>query len=172
MKILVAVVGVVVLALAGALGYMGAFSSVKVEERDAGPYPFVYVQEASADPGRVRELTEELGARLEKAGYTSRRPAQVYYPVGRGIQNQIGFVVDRPVTLDVLGATTFFRPIPVERYMAASFPFRNPLSFAVAYPKVEAALAGYRKGKGYAETAVMVILEGDSILYLQRIEKG
>lgn len=172
MKILAAVLGVVVIALVGALGYMGAFTGVKVEERDAGPYPFVYVQEAGTDPARIRELTEELGDRLEKAGYPNRRPAQVYYPVGRGIQNQIGFIVDRPVALDVLGATTFFRPIPVERYLAASFPFRNAASFAIAAPKVESALAEHRKARGYAETAVMVILEGDSILYLQRIEKG
>jgi len=172
MKILVAALGLLLAASGGAFAWMGVFTGVTVEERDAGPYPFVYVQEASADPDRIGELTEELGQRLEAAGYANRRPAQIFYPTGRGIQNQIGFVVDRPVSLDVLGATTFFRPIPVERYMAARFPYRNPMSFTIGAPKAEAALRDYRKARGYGETAVMAILEGDFILYLQRIEKG
>lgn len=168
MKIL-AVIGGFAVVIAGVLGWMGAFASVRIEERDAGPYPFVYVQDAGSDSGRVRELTEALGARLEAAGFQQRQPAQIYYPAGRGIQNQIGFVVDRAVTREVLGTDTFFRPVPVQRYMTARFPFRNPLSFVMGHYRVDPALRAYRQAKRYGETYAMVILEDDSILYLQPV---
>jgi hypothetical protein len=170
MKILMIIVGILLVVVLGGLGYMGAFGAVNVEEREMGPYLFVYVQEATTDFSKVGQLTENLGQRLEEAGFDQRKPAQVYYPPGRGIQNQIGFVVDRPVALAVLGAETFFRPIAAQRYMVASFPYRNPLSFMLGYFRVEPVFKAHREAKGYPETNATVILEGDSILYLQRLE--
>jgi hypothetical protein len=135
-----------------------------------GPYSFVYVQEASSDFSKVGALTEELGARLEAAGYRARRPAQVYFSPGRGIQNQIGFMVDRAVGNEVLGAETFFRPIPAQRCMVVRFPYRNPMSFAIGGARAKDALAEHRAQKKYAETQAIVILDGDAIVYLQPIE--
>ena len=172
MKIVLAIVGGLVVVLAGLLGWMGAMSGVKVQEQDMGPYLFVYVQDPTTDFSKVGQLTEALGQQLDAAGFTQRQPAQIYYPTGRGIQNQIGFVVDRTVPLGVLGAEAFFRPVPVQRYLVARFPFRNPLSFRVGYYRVEPALQKQRRQKNYAETSVTVILDGDSILYLQPVAAG
>ena len=167
MKILLLAVAVVVILLLAALTYLGMFSSLKLEEREMGPYPFVYTQEPSTDFGKIGRLTKALGDRLETAGVTDRKPAQLYYPVGRGIQNQIGCVVDRAVGPEVLGAETFFRPIPAQRYVVAQFPFHNPLSFIVGYFRVDPAFKEYRKAKGLPESSAMVILDGDTIVYLQ-----
>lgn len=172
MKILLTVVGALVVAGAGAMAWLGAFATLAVEERDMGPYPFVYVQDATTDFGRVGELTAALGERLEAAGFTARRPAQVYYPTGRGIQNQIGFVVDRAVGPEVLGTDTFFRPLPAQRCMVVRFPYRNPASFAVGAMRVDPVLRAHRQTKNYAETSAIVILDGDHILYLQPIAPG
>lgn len=170
-KILLFVVGIVLVIVLGGLGYMGAFAAVKVEEREMGPYLFVYVQESTTDFGKIGELTESLGKRLEEAGFEQRKPAQVFYPTGRGIQNQIGFMVDRPVGRQILGFDTFFRPIAVQRYMVARFPYRNPLSFVLGYFRVDPAFKAHREAKGYPETNATVILEGDSIHYLQRVDQ-
>ncbi len=172
MKILIITVAALLVIVLGGLGYLGVFSPVDVEERDAGPYHFVYVQEASSDFGKIGQLTESLGQRLEQAGFKNRRPAQIYYPTGRGIQNQIGFVVDRPVGREVLGAETFFRPIPAQRYMMARYPFRNPLSFMLGYFRVDPVFKEYRQVKGYPATSAIVILDGNTITYLQPIEQG
>jgi hypothetical protein len=153
--------------VAGALAWLGAFAPVQVDEQDMGPYLFVYVQDPTVDFGRIGELTEALGARLQTAGVTNRKPAQVFYPAGRGIPNQIGFVVDRAVGNEVLGAETFFRPIGVQRCAVARFPYRNPASFIVGYFRVDPALRKHRQAKKYAEGSVMVILEGDTIVYVQ-----
>ena len=169
MKVTAIVVGVLALVLGGGAAWLGMFGKVTVAEADQGPYAFVYVQEPSVDFGKIGEITKELDARLELAGIGNRKPAQLYYPAGRGIQNQIGFVVDKAMGQDVLGITTFFRNIPAQRYVVARFPFRNPLSFIAGHLRVASKLAAYRKAHGIPETNSMVILDGDTILYLQPV---
>lgn len=169
MKIVLGGLGAVVVVVLGALGWMGALGPVSVVEREMGPYQFVYLQEASADPKKIGGLTHALAERLDAAGIALRKPAQAYYPTGRGIQNQIGFMVEQPVGPGVLGTETFFMPIPTQRYMVVSFPFRNRLSFAVGAMRVAAAFEAHRAQQKYAEGGTMVILDGDRILYLASI---
>ena len=159
---------VLVVALAG-FGWLGGLSPVAVVEREMGPYQFVYLQEASTDPAKIGELTRTLGDRLEAAGIVARKPAQEYYPMGRGLQNQIGFMVEQPVNRDVLGTETYFRAVPLQRYMVVSFPFRSRLSYLVGQFRVGPALAAHRAQQKYAETSTMIILDGDRILYLEPI---
>ncbi len=169
MKIVLGALGALLVVILSMLAWLGALSPVAVVERDMGPYQFVYVQEASADPSKIGELTAALGERLDTAGIAARKPAQEYSPTGRGMQNQVGFMVEQSVNRDVLGTDTYFRPIPVQRYMVVTFPFRNRLSFVVAEIRVGPAFEGHRKQQKYAETSTMVILEGDRILYLEPI---
>lgn len=169
MKILFGALGTALVIVLGIGGWMGALTPIRVEERDLGPYRFVYVQEASTNPKKVGELTHALGERLEAAGIALRKPAQEYYPPGRGLQNQIGFLVEQPVDLKVLGAEAFFREVPVQRYMVVEFPFRNRLSFMVGAMRVEGAFRKYMAARKYAETSAMVILDGNHILYLEPI---
>ena len=106
MKMLLGALGAALVVVLGVLGWMGALSPVEVAERDMGPYQFVYVQEASGDHGRIDELTDALSQRLEAAGFDQRKPAHEYFPTGRGVQNKVGFLVQRMVSADVLGAET------------------------------------------------------------------
>lgn len=169
MKILLGALGAALAIVLGLLGWMGALSPVAVAERDMGPYQFVYVQEASSEHAKVDELTDALAQRLDAAGVTARKPAQEYYPVSRGIQNQVGFMVDQTVQPDALGAEAFQRPIAVQRYMVVEFPYRNHLSFAIARLRIEPALRRYGGARKYVETSSMVIQDGASILYLSPI---
>lgn len=169
MKIVLGALGALLVVILSVLGWLGALSPISVAEREMGPYQFVYVQEASADPAKVGELTVALGERLDAAGIAARKPAQEYSPAGSGMQNQIGFMVEQGVSRDVLGTDTYFRPIAVQRYMVVTFPFRSRLSFAVGAMRVGPALEAHRKQQKYAETGTMVILDGDRILYLEPI---
>lgn len=169
MKIMLGVLAAALAVALGVLGWMGALSPVTVAERDMGPYQFVYVQEASTDAARIGDLTDALGARLEAAGVTQRKPAQAFYPTGRGIPNQIGFLVEQAVNREVLGAETFLRPIDVQRYTVVEFPYRNPLSFALGHARVEGALREHRQRNKYGQPGTMVIHDGDRILYLEAI---
>ena len=169
MKIVLGALGTLLAVALALLGWLGALSPVSVVEREMGPYQFVYVQEASADPAKIGALTHALGERLDAAGIAARKPAQEYSPSGRGMQNQIGFMVEQSVSRDVLGTDTYFRPIPAQRYMVVTFPFRNRLSFMVAEIRVAPAFAAHRAQQKYAETSTLVILDGDRILYLEPI---
>lgn len=169
MKIMLGALAAALVVVLSGLGWMGGLSSVKVTEREMGPYQFVYVQEASSDAARIGELTTALGARLEAAGISQRKAAQEFYPPGRGIQNQIGFLVEQAVNRDVLGAETFLRPIDVQRYMVVEFPYRNALSYALGSARVEGALRKHRQRNKYGQPGTMVILDGDRILYLEAI---
>lgn len=172
MKIIAAIAAVLVAAIAGGLAWLGMFTTIEVQERDMGPYPFVYVQDTTTESGRIAELTRALADRLGKAGVAPGKPAQVYYSQGRGIQNQFGFVVDRPLGAEALSADTFFRTLPRQRCLVVRFRYRNPVSYAIGGMRVESALRDYRRARGYADTHAIVILEGDSILYLQPIAAG
>ncbi|HUS23968.1 MAG TPA: hypothetical protein VM369_03395 [Candidatus Binatia bacterium] len=170
MKTAMVVIAAVVLLLVGALAWMGVLGGLPVEERTMGPYPFVYVQEASTDFQKIGRLTAQLGQRLEDTGFRERKPARVYYPPDRGIQNQIGFVTERAVTRATLTADEYFRPIPEQACMVASFPFRNSMSFRLGAWRAERAFAAHRESRRYRSTSVIVIQDGSRILYLQPIE--
>lgn len=172
MKIAAIAAGALVLVVGAMTAWLGMFDKVRVAEAEMGPYAFVYVQEASDDFGRVGEITKSLGQRLEQGGVTARKPAQVYYPTGRGIQNQVGFVVDGAIGQGVLDFTTFFRNVPRQRYVTASFPYRNPLSYLAGHFRVVPRLEAHRKEKGIPESSSMVILDGDTLIYLQPVLQG
>ena len=169
MKIVLGALGALLAVMLAVLGWLGALSPLSVIEREMGPYQFVYVQEASTDAAKIGEITHALADRLDAAGIAARKPAQEYYASGRGLQNQIGFIVEQSVNREVLGTDTYFRPIPAQRYMVVTFPFRNRLSFMVAQVRVAPAFAAHRAQQKYAETSTMVILDGDRILYLEPI---
>lgn len=172
MKTLLIVMAAVLVAIVSALAWLGVFGGIEVQEAEMGPYPFVYVQDASADADRIAERTRALDARLEAAGYMARRPAQIRYPAGRGIPDQFGFVVQRAVGPELLGSDTFFRPVPVQRCLVASFPYRLAASQALASMRIEPALEAYREAHDYAETNLFVIIDGERIRYLQPIAPG
>ena len=163
------VVAVVAAVLLGALGWMGVFTSVKVVETDMGPYSFAFVHAQAAQLDKFDELTDAFGKRLEAAGYSQRRPAHVVFPAG-GAQNQFGFVVERTVSAEVLGSDAFFMVVPPQRYTVVRFPYRNGLSYRIGQGKADAALGAYRKEKGYPAAHLMVIREGDSLVYLQPVQ--
>jgi hypothetical protein len=168
-KMLFGALGAALVVILAALGWMGALSPVQVAERDMGPYQFVYVQEASDDYSKIDELTDALAVRLDAAGVTTRRPAQVYFPAGRGVQNQVGFVVEQSVGPDTLGPETYLRVVPAQKFMVVEFPFRNRLSFTVGDFRVGPAFTKHIKSNKYAEARFIVILDGDRILYLSPI---
>lgn len=169
MKILLGALGAALVVVLGVLGWMGALSPVEVAERDMGPYQFVYVHETSTDHDKIGQLTDALGTRLEAAGVAQRKPAQEYFPNGRGMQNRIGFLVEQTVGPDVLGPETFFQVIGTQRYMVVEFPFRNPMSFVVGHLRVSPAFEAHVRKHSYAPAGAFVILDGDRILYLSPI---
>lgn len=156
------------LALAGAafLAWLGAFTSVSIEERPIGPFVFVYRDLPEATPADVGRVTSELVAELAAAGVTGVKPLGVYAPDGSA---QIGVAVGEGAEKVAGLPDVRARALVAERGLVARFPWRMPLSFVVSYLRVNPAFERYREAKGYAVAPAWVLLEGDEIVNMMPI---
>jgi hypothetical protein len=155
------------------LVYMGALRSVRIVEREEGPFLFIYREVQGTGQGQIGKVTTELHADLESAGVTTMRPFDLFQPPDSELPNQIGFVIpesDSAKLVSLKGATQ--RTIPRQLYMATDFPFRNRLSFVVGYVKVNPALAEYRVEKSYRSAYAIARNDGNLITYLQPIRSN
>jgi hypothetical protein len=154
-------------AAAGLAVWLGAFSSVSIEERAIGPYTFAYRELPNATPVDVARVTERLVAELSEAGATGLRPLGVYAPDGSA---EIGVAVGGGAEkLAALGDVKL-RELGAARGMVANFPWRMPLSFLVSYVRVNPAFERYRESKGYELAPAWVLLDGDVIVNMMPIE--
>lgn len=170
MKIVLIVLFVITVAALAAAAYMGAFEHIEISEKDQGPFTLVYRGMAAGDMSKVGEITTDLNSLLASQGVTRRKPLDVFFPDGRG---EIGFAVEgaSPEQLAALKANAKVREIPVQRCMAAEFPWRNPMSFMVGYFKVDPALAKHRSAHGYKKVEALALNNGNVIVYIQPIAR-
>ena len=154
-------------ACGGFAAWLGAFREVVIEERPIGPYAFAYRELRGATPADVGRVTGELVAELSVAGAGELRPLSVYAPDGSA---QIGVAVGSG--LDKLAALgdVRTRELRAERGLVAEFPWRMPLSFVVAYLRVNPAFERYREAKGYGPAPAWVLLDGPTIISMMPIE--
>lgn len=162
---------IALIALAGFATYLGAFRNITVVETDEGPFYFVYREMQGHDLTAVGEITTALNNELRSSGITEMRPFDIFQPTTSGIPNEIGFVIkEADVGRLQLSQRSFkSRIIAKQRYMRATFPFKNRLSFLVGYIKVDPALAKHRADHGYLATPAIARNDGDTITYLQPI---
>lgn len=162
---------VVAAGITGFLAYMGAFASLTVEERTAGPYLFVYREMQGKDFSQVEGITNELKSILSSSGFKDVKPSDVYYPSEFNHPNEIAFLVSDTESLNVpnLDSSVKTKIIPRQECMILKFPFRNPLSFFVGSARVDSALKDHRHLHGYAVAPAYVLNEGNVITYIQPI---
>lgn len=165
--VLIVLLAVVIAILAFAI-YMGAFSSVVIEEREQGPYLLVYREMSGNDMKQVGEITMSLNTLLEERGIARRKPFDIFFPDGRA---EIGFAIESalPRQIGALSDQAKVREIPARRCMVARFPWRNALSFIVGYLKVDPALTNYRTAHGYSKVEAYSLDNGDTIVYMQPV---
>jgi len=147
---------------------LGGFMRVGIAEEEMGPFTLVYRDAAAGEMIRVGTITTALDSLLQAQRFTSRKPLDVFMPNGTG---EIGFAVygvssDR---LASLGDVAKVRTIPAQRFMSASFPWRNHMSLIVGYLKTNHALAAYRATRGYSKVETLALTDGDRIIYMQPI---
>ena len=63
------------------------------------------------------------------------------------------------------------KQIPETNCLTTSFPWRNSYSFVFGFMKVDPILKQYRTLNNLKKTEAMVMLDTDTIYYMQRIEK-
>src|SRR5581483_134685 len=141
---------------------------VKIVEREEGPFLFVYRTVPGIDQRKIGAVTSELYNVLTRAGIQDVRPLDVFHPSAENVPNEIGFEVPVAQATKLASAEGYYQnTIPRRRYMTTTFPFRNRLSFMVAYVKVDPALNSYRQRKAYRSAWAMARNDGETITYFQ-----
>ena len=166
------VLGIAVLVLLlGVATWLGVFARVAIEERDVGPYRFVYRTLHGADPRQVGRITDEIAHALDEVGIRDRQPLDLFYPEGASEPSQIGFAIGErdAEKLPALDDSLLQRTLPAARSLVARFPWKHPASFVVGYFKVAPALRRHREAHGYRDGASFTLNRGDTILYVQPI---
>ena len=152
-------------------GWLGAFRSISIAERSAGPFLLIYREMDGTDMRQVATITDRIAALLDAHHIDRRKPFAIYFPGGRA--NQIGFVVDGSdeTALRAVASDAQVRTIAAETVMTTEFPWRSPLSFVVGYMKVDPALTRHRAAHGYIRTEAYAMNDGDRIVYMQPARK-
>jgi hypothetical protein len=165
--------GVLLVAALCAAAWLGAFARIEIEEREAGPYRFVYRTMTGADPQQVGRITDEIARALGAAGIAQRQPLDLFYPEGAAQPNEIGFAVGDADARKLAGldATLLQRTLPAAPSLVAQFPWKHPASFVVGYFKVVPALKLHREAHAYQDGPSYTVNLGDTILYVQPIVK-
>ena len=170
LKIIVTALVLVIISLAGLFVYLGGFMPVMVEERTLGPYLMAYREIPVVKFSEVGEITTALNRDLRDLGLTDFHPFDLFYPDQRA---EIGFIITSGDEAKVQQASSpiKLRVIPAQSYLTANFPWKTSLSYLVGYMKVDMALTKYRDEHGFRKTWAATEHLGDSIRYLQPIEK-
>ena len=158
------------LCLSGLFVYLGGFRSITIVEQTSGPYLLAYRELPVVNFSKFGEITTGLNQNLRALGLTPVRPFDIFYPDQRA---EIGFIIESADSARVAqaGGSILVKTIPAQRFITTTFPWKTSLSYLVGFMKVDPAFVKYRESHGMRKTWAATEHEGDSILYLQPIEK-
>lgn len=172
MKTLIIIVLVLVAGLAGFLIYSGALHSVKIEEREIGPYTLLYKDQRGPYQQTGKSI-QEICTALKAYNITPDRGFGIFYDDPKTVKredlrSEAGIILnlnDAP-KIEPLKAHYKLREYPRQRSMVAEFPFRNRLSILIGVFRVYPAMVKYANEKGYPMNASLEIYDlGKTITY-------
>jgi len=142
-------------AIAAFLGYMGVFSSVKVEEKEMGPYTLVY--ESFVGPySQTGAVFTRVYESLKADKIATRNGIGIYYDDPSKVsqdrlRSDCGCLIDSKDIEKVkrLGNKYKLKTIKKNLSMVAEFPIRNSLSYMIGPMKAYPALEAHMKKNGY-----------------------
>ena len=150
------------------LVYMGAFLPVQIEEKTVGPFHFLYREINAKDYSLVGKTIAEISDLLKQYNFTNQKPFQIFYPDEEKKKAEVGFIVEEKVN-DLKDIQ--IKSIPSTLCLTTTYPWRNSYSFVFGFMKVDPALKQYRDSNNLMKTEAMIMLEADTIHYMQRVEK-
>lgn len=158
----------IIFGIIGYLIYMGAFLPIIIEEKTIGPFQFLYKEINSKDYSLVGKTIAEIADLLKQHNFSNKKPFQLFYPDEEKRLAEVGFLVEgNPENIDGLK----FKTIPETVCLTTTFPWRSSFSFVFGFMKVDPALKNYRDSNNLKKTEAMVMLDADTIHYMQRVEK-
>jgi len=160
LKIIGLVLAVLLVMVVLFLAYMGFFSSIKIVEKETGPYTIAYESFVGpyAETGKVFNRVYEA---LQKDGIETKRGLGIYYDDPSKVdadklRSECGVIIakkDRAVFEEVKDKYKT-KIIENANRMIAEFPKKNVLSYMIGPMKVYPQFAKYMKKMNYNESVL------------------
>lgn len=173
-RILPVLVGFILL---GYLFWVGVFHTVRIEEREVGPYTLLYKAQ-TGDYRQIGEVLEEVLGACKSAGVDAYFGFGIYHddpsvtPIEE-LRSEAGVILkETSVALaeEKLKGRFEMREFPKIRAIVSEFPFRNFMSIIVGIYKVYPELEKEREARGFPKGYAMEIYDpGTKILYVMPI---
>lgn len=172
-KWLLIILVIIVLVIAGFLAYMGMFGTLKVSEREIGPFDYVYERYVGEykNTGMVFSL---LYDQLKKDGISTANGLGIYYddPVKVAkdkLRSDCGIVIQGKDLAKLTGLKQRYNVghLPKKVCVIVEFPLINQLSLMLGPAKGYPALTKYAQEHNYKMTQPMEFYDmpGGKILY-------
>ncbi len=174
------VLGILIVLMMAFLGYMGVFSTLKVTEREMGPYTIVYERFVGEykDTGKV---FDKVGKAVKGEGIETVNGLGIYYDDPKvtpkdKLRSDCGVVLESKdvAKAAMLKAKKFnVMTLPKKMCLVAEFPIRNVISYMIGPSKAYPALTKYAEEKSYkmAITYELYDMPANKIYFIMEIAK-
>jgi len=158
--------------------YSGFLSSVKITERNIGPFTIVY-REHRGDYNETGQVMDRIySSLLKEEEIKTYKGIGIYYDDPESVEtdklrSDIGAILEEEDhhRIDQLRDKYNIREYPVTHAMVTEFPYRNNFSVVAGVMRVYPRLDKYRIKQGYPKMPVMEIydLPNKKIFYIHEI---
>lgn len=180
-KILIVLGILIVLAAVIAISYanyLGAFTKIKVSEKEMGPFYFVYTMH-KGDYSKVGPVMLNVCNKLtSQFNIKPERMMGIYYSDPKTVKtadlkSDVGCLLEKADShrADEIMSRMKVRIMFPKQYCTAEFPMKNQMSIVLGIMKVYPEITKYMKSNGYRMTPAMEIYEKGRIVYAFEIKK-
>ncbi|MFC1669835.1 GyrI-like domain-containing protein [Spirochaetota bacterium] len=164
-KVLIAIL-IIIVCLLGFLAYSGLFSSVKITEKETGPFTIVCERHVG-DYSKVGKIYVKVYETLLKDfNVKTVRGAGIYYDDPKKVdknklRSDVGSIIEKKDYARIPDIKKKFKIIvlPKKSSIVAEFPYKNPLSIFIGIMRVYPKLGEYLKDKKDMEPFIMELYD-------------
>ncbi|MCP4135519.1 MAG: GyrI-like domain-containing protein [bacterium] len=171
---------VVIVAVLIFLGYSGLFTSIKVTEKEMGPYTLVYKDHKGSYKETMKIQGEITSSLLKDLKIETKRGFGIFYDdpekvKEEDLRSEVGMILEEKEhsRKEEISKKYTVKMFPVQRAVVVEFPFKNTVSILLGLSKVYPKLEEHIKKKGYAENHIMELYNfpQKKILYIAPIKE-
>ena len=182
MQVAVIITVVVVLGIVALLAYLsryGLFSSVRITEKNTGPYLLVYKKHIG-DYKNVGPVMDNLYYDLQdNHGITTTKGFGLYYDKPQDVAKEelrsiVGCIIEGNSIEDLNEISSKYgvKEYPISKSVVAEFPYKGQMSIILGIFKVYPKLSAYIMAHKYAATPIMELYDqpNGKIEYIASVE--
>lgn len=165
MKKALIIIAVIIAAVVGYAAYLGIFAGITIEEREIGPFTFVY-KEHKGPYGETGKVFTEIEKSLKADGIETTRGFGIYFDnpekvKSEDLRSHVGSVLEEKYMgrVNELRKKFGVKRFEKSRCVTAEFPIRGFISFWIGPIKVYPKFDEYIKAKGYKWSPALEIYD-------------